>query len=167
MRLRTIIKALTLSTLVLAVGVWVTSTDVPASWAKHLSKSVSKRIAKLITPSVQTSTAKHDPLPPPDTAKGFAKLVVRNLGKVVNSPDPDFCPTITADGRTMFFVSARPETSVGAQDFWVTTSAEGNDTVWSAPLDVTAINSKANDGAASIAADGQTIYFATNRPTTR
>src|SRR5437867_2719261 len=74
---------------------------------------------------------KSDPKPPisPDSTKsGFAKLVVKNLGPVVNSRYKDFAPTITADGRTMFFVSERPQTSVGKQDFWMTVSPENNDT---------------------------------------
>jgi len=110
-----------------------------------------------------------DPKPPvtlDDTSKsGFAKLVVRNLGAIVNSSDLDFAPTITADGHTMFFVTDR-RGGVGVQDFWMTISPENNDTAWGGPVDVTEINSVKDDGAASIAADGQTIYFATSRNTT-
>jgi len=108
------------------------------------------------------------PTPPvtPDTGKSaFAKLVVKNLGPILNSKYKEFSPTVTADGRTMFIVSDRPG-GVGAQDFWMTTSPENNDTTWAAPIDVQEINSTVDDGAASIAADGQTIYFATNRNTT-
>src|ERR1035441_9942602 len=74
----------------------------------------------------------------------------------------------------MFIVSNRPG-GVGpqsdngqgdAQDFWMTTSPENNDTTWGAPIDVAEINSPVADGAASMAADGQTIYFATARNTT-
>ncbi|HET6401700.1 MAG TPA: OmpA family protein [Candidatus Kapabacteria bacterium] len=107
------------------------------------------------------------PLPPPDPdtgANGLAKLVVKNLGPIINSPYKDFSPTITADGSTMFFVSDRPPSQ--KQDFWMTTSPDGSDTTWTAPTNVQEINSPADDGAASIAADGQTIYFATNRNST-
>jgi len=107
------------------------------------------------------------PIPPvtPDSGKSaFAKLVVKNLGALVNSKYQDFSPTITADGRTMFFVSDRPPSQ--RQDFWMTTSPENNDTTWGSPVNVQEINSPADDGAASIAADGQTIYFATSRNTT-
>jgi len=117
----------------------------------------------------QPIIAKADPKPPvalEDTGKsGFAKLVVRNLGAIVNSSDLDFAPTITADGHTMFFVTDR-RGGVGVQDFWMTISPETNDTAWGGPVDVTEINSVKDDGAASIAADGQTIYFATSRNTT-
>jgi outer membrane protein OmpA-like peptidoglycan-associated protein len=115
-----------------------------------------------------STIAKLVPNPPvdPDSGKSaFAKLVVKNLGPSVNSSHDDFAPTVTADGRTMFFVSDRPG-GLGYQDFWETTSPENNDTTWGPPIDVTEINSDQADGAASIAADGQTIYFASNRNTT-
>src|SRR3954471_23262833 len=98
----------------------------------------------------QPIPAKADPKPPialEDTGKsGFAKLVVRNLGAIVNSSDLDFAPTITADGHTMFFVTDR-RGGVGVQDFWMTISPENNDTAWGGPLDVTEINSVKDDGA--------------------
>ncbi len=108
------------------------------------------------------------PPPPvnPDSGKSaFAKLVVKNLGPVVNSGADDFAPSVTADGRTMFFVSDRPG-GLGFHDFWETTSPENNDTTWGSAVNVTEINSDQADGAASIAADGQTIYFASSRNTT-
>ena len=113
-------------------------------------------------------TVKLVPVPPvnPDTGNNaFAKLVVKNLGPVVNSSYDDLAPTVTADGRTMFFVSDRPG-GLGYQDFWESHSPENDDTTWGPAVDVTEINSDQADGAASIAADGQTIYFASNRNTT-
>jgi outer membrane protein OmpA-like peptidoglycan-associated protein/Tol biopolymer transport system component len=102
------------------------------------------------------------PPPPPDTTvNAFKKLRVLNLGPVVNSGKGDFAPTVTADGRTMFLVSERSGSRL--QDFFSTTSPENNDTTWAMPANETLINSAVADGAASIAADGQTIYFATNR----
>ncbi|MDP4220637.1 MAG: OmpA family protein [Bacteroidota bacterium] len=106
------------------------------------------------------------PAPVPDTStSSFRKLVVKNLGPVVNSSSEDFGPTITADGRTMYFVSRRSG-GQGQDDFWVTHSPENDDTTWFAPMNLAQINLASADGAASIAADGQTIYFATNRNTT-
>ena len=122
--------------------------------------------------SADTLTAKTVPVPPvnPDSGNsGFSKLVVKNLGPVVNSKSDDFAPTVTADGRTMFFASDR-NAPAGHHHFWETTSPENNDTTWGPPVFVSEINSDPNsdygDGAASIAADGQTIYFASNRNTT-
>jgi outer membrane protein OmpA-like peptidoglycan-associated protein/Tol biopolymer transport system component len=106
------------------------------------------------------------PVTPADTTKNaFAKLVVRNLGPKINHKANDFSPTITADGKTMFFVSDRTG-GAGMEDFWSTESPGSTDTDWTQPLNVTEINSPVADGAASIAADGQTIYFASSRNTT-
>ena len=147
-------KALSFLVLISAFGMSVLPSASPA-----MSAAKRNHFVKIHTP-------KDPPPPPADTgAKAFSKLRVKNLGPIVNSGDNDFGPTITADGRTMFFVSNR-QGGLGLEDFWVTTSPENNDTTWSAPTDVRQINSDQADGAASIAADGQTIYFATNRNTT-
>jgi len=108
------------------------------------------------------------PMPLPDTSKtsAFSKLRVKNLGSLVNSPKDDFSPTVTADGRTMYFTSDGRPGGKGRDDFWVTHSPENNDTDWFAPVNLEEINTKESDGAVSIAADGQTLYFASNRNTT-
>ena len=93
----------------------------------------------------------------------FANLVARDM-TAINSSVNDFDPTITGDGLTMFFTSDRPG-GVGGEDFWMTTRASATDTAWTAPVDVTDINSTGADGAASISLDGKTIYFATSRAT--
>ncbi|MBS1912473.1 MAG: PD40 domain-containing protein [Bacteroidetes bacterium] len=84
---------------------------------------------------------------------------IRNLGTIVNTPDLEYAPTITADGRTLYFVSNRPG-GVGGHDFWYTTKAERLDTIFTAPVNIgKPINTELNEGVASIAADGQTIFF--------
>ncbi len=145
-----------LLSLLIAFGAWsMQSPPARAASVTHNPLLDSLHITKISVP----------PVTPDDTSKGgFAKLVVKNLGPVINSSYQDFSPTITADGKTMFFVSDRPPSQ--RQDFWMTTSPDGNDTVWTSPVNVAEINSPADDGAASIAADGQTIYFATSRNTT-
>ncbi len=154
MKVRILLQKLFILTLLLTIGATRTPSAMAASGG---------------TPGVADSVAaKLVPKPPvnPDSGKSaFAKLVVKNLGQQVNSKGNDFAPTVTADGRTMFFVSDRPG-GLGYQDFWETNSPENNDTTWGPPFDVTEINSDQADGAASIAADGQTIYFASNRQTT-
>src|SRR2546430_13200555 len=75
-----------------------------------------KTAVKLVRPLVVK------PIPPPDPdTSSFRKLVVKNLGPVVNNSAEDFGPTITADGRTMYFVSRRSG-GKGADDFWFTHS---------------------------------------------
>lgn len=86
------------------------------------------------------------------------RFKIRNLGTVVNTNNLEYAPTITADGRTLYFVSNRPG-GVGGHDFWVT-SKERLDTVFTTPKNLAKpVNTNLNEGVASIAADGQTIYF--------
>jgi outer membrane protein OmpA-like peptidoglycan-associated protein len=136
--------------------------------AAHSSHSNTAIAATLHRSKVAHTHPPKDPPPPVDTTKSnaFAKLVVRNLGQVVNSNTNDFGPTVTADGLRMYFVSTSRPGGMGGDDFWTTTCREGDDTDWSMPTDVNEINSTNGDGAASIAADGQTIYFASANKTT-
>jgi outer membrane protein OmpA-like peptidoglycan-associated protein len=84
---------------------------------------------------------------------------IRNIGTIVNTPNLEYAPTVTADGRTLYFVSDRPG-GVGGHDFWYTTKRERLDTDFTAPVNLgKPVNTELNEGVASIAADGQTIYF--------
>lgn len=89
------------------------------------------------------------------------QFIIRNLGTIVNTPDLEYAPTITADGKTLYFVSNRAATgSVGGHDFWVTTKENRLDTTFSTPYNLGApVNTTLNEGVASISADGQVIYF--------
>lgn len=103
-----------------------------------------------------------------DTTKGYVPpkdFQIRNIGSVVNTGDLEYAPTITADGRTLYFVSNRPG-GVGGHDFWITRKEKRLDTVFTAPENLGApVNTELNEGVASIAADGQTIFFTgCNRP---
>ncbi|RAW03199.1 PD40 domain-containing protein [Pseudochryseolinea flava] len=63
---------------------------------------------------------------------------------------------LNADGKKIYFTSAKSPV-VGGYDIFV---SELKGTTWSPPENLTApINSKTNDGAPSISADGNTIYF--------
>ncbi len=158
MKVHLTVRKLFLLTLLLTIGVLLPHSAVAKIGGQPGSSD---------TASIKSTPILPDPKPPvnPDTGNnGFAKLVVKNLGPMVNSKHEDLAPTVTADGRTMFFVSDRPG-GVGKEDFWETHSPENNDTTWGPPVDVTEINSVEADGAASIAADGQTIYFASNNKT--
>lgn len=101
----------------------------------------------------------------PSVNSNLTEFKIRNVGFVVNTPDLEYAPTITADGRTLYFVSNRPG-GVGGHDFWLTTKAERLDTIFTPPVNLgKPINTELNEGVASIAADGQTIFFTgCNRP---
>lgn len=99
----------------------------------------------------------------PDTNR--PNFIIKNLGTIVNTGNLEYAPTITADGKTLYFVSDR-EGGVGGHDFWITKKTTRTGTEFSPPVNLGApINTTLNEGVASIAADGQTIYFTgCNRP---
>ncbi len=90
-----------------------------------------------------------------------------NLGPTVNSSAADYCPEISADGRTLFFSDYdngpfRPG-GYGSADIWVTTRATVSDT-WSMPVNLgPTLNSSALDGHPAISADCSTIFFMSQR----
>ena len=83
----------------------------------------------------------------------------------LNSPYDDFSPTVTSDGKTMYFTSRRPSTNTkiysetkdyGDDIFYTTLSPNG----WSKPLSLPSpIDTKDDEGAVSISADGQTVFY--------
>ena len=96
------------------------------------------------------------------------KIRILNLGKVINHKGLDYGPTISADGKTLFYVSNRPGSRVTrdgdfSHDFWSARKASNLDTVFSEPVNIdtldAGVNTIMNEGVASIAADRQTLFF--------
>ncbi len=106
------------------------------------------------------------------------RIRIINLGPIVNYSGLDYAPTVSADGRTLYFVSDRPgskPTKDGApsHDFWATRKNDRLDTVFTTPFNIDTtthlgefgVNTINHEGAASIAADRQSLYFtACGRP---
>ncbi|MCX7930619.1 MAG: OmpA family protein [Chlorobi bacterium] len=107
------------------------------------------------------------------------KIRIINLGPVVNTKVLDYAPTVTADGKTLYFVSNRPGSTLNADgdpshDFWAAKKLENLDTNFFPPFNIDTIhtygleqsvNTIYNEGVASIAADRQTLVFTgCNRP---
>lgn len=66
----------------------------------------------------------------PDVIK---RIRIINLGPVVNTPSLDYAPTVTADGKTLYFVSDRPGSTPNkdgdpTHDFWAAKKLENLDT---------------------------------------
>ncbi|MGZ3864544.1 MAG: OmpA family protein [Bacteroidia bacterium] len=81
-----------------------------------------------------------------------------NLGPGINSPDYEYFPSITADGKTMLFTrNLRKNGNASQEDFYV--SKKVND-VWQTATPITEVNSAGNEGAPSISADGQYMFYA-------
>jgi WD40 repeat protein len=83
--------------------------------------------------------------------------------EAINSPEDDLGPSPTADGNTVYFYSNRAG-SIGGYDLWVVHRVDNG---WTAPENLgPAVNSPFNDYGPAIDADGTTMYFASNRPST-
>ena len=86
-----------------------------------------------------------------------------NLGPTVNTSSNDNAPSISADGLSMFFHSARAG-AIGIVDLWATTRPTRNDS-WEEPMNLgPTVNSSFFDGTPDISADGLALFFMSERP---
>jgi hypothetical protein len=92
------------------------------------------------------------------------RVIVTKL-KELNSSAQDYNPMITADGKTLYFLSNR-KGGIGEHDFWVASKEQRDDLEFSAPTNLgSSINTPESEGGATISADGLTMYYtACSRP---
>ncbi|HRS02499.1 MAG TPA: hypothetical protein P5545_08120, partial [Bacteroidota bacterium] len=69
------------------------------------------------------------------------KVRIINLGPIVNWKGLDYAPTVSADGKTLFFVSNRPGSIPNREgkpshDFWAAKKNERLDTNFSTPYNI-------------------------------
>lgn len=84
----------------------------------------------------------------------------QNLGKAVNTADWESQPSLSADGRTLYFVSER-NGGLGRRDIWYTTLNEKGE--WSQARNLgKPINSVYDELSPFIHANNSTLYFASN-----
>ena len=84
----------------------------------------------------------------------------KNLGSTVNSRYWESQPSLSADGRTLYFVSDRPG-GLGKRDIYV--SYLKKDGTWSPGVNLSKpVNSKEDEVSPFIHANGQTLYFASD-----
>ena len=81
----------------------------------------------------------------------------KNLGTVINSGYWDSHPSLSNDGKSLYFSSDRPG-GAGGKDIWISELSDNG--IWSKPecLD-TNINTTADDFTPFIHSDNQTLYF--------
>lgn len=90
--------------------------------------------------------------------KGWSKPF--NLGNPVNSGSWESQPSLSADGKTLYFVSNRPG-GLGSYDIWKAELKEGGG--WTSPVNLgPAINTVYDEHSPFIHPDGETLYFASN-----
>ncbi len=82
----------------------------------------------------------------------------QNLGPIINSTSWETQPSISSDGKQLYFVSNRPG-GVGNADIWV--SNLQNDGTWGPPADLgEPVNTPEDEYSPFIHPDGKTLYFA-------
>ncbi|OPX35337.1 hypothetical protein B1H10_01480 [candidate division KSB1 bacterium 4484_188] len=84
---------------------------------------------------------------------------VTNFGTPINSSGLEISPGISADSKTLFFCSTRSG-GTGGLDIWVSYKSGG---IWSTPVAVSEVNTTDSDMHPFISADGQKLYFSSNR----
>ncbi len=86
--------------------------------------------------------------------------VPENIGSPVNSKFWEAQPSISPDGKTLFFVSNR-EGGLGGKDIWISTQNSAGE--WSKPINPgEKINSRGDEQSPFIHPDNQTLYFSSN-----
>lgn len=84
----------------------------------------------------------------------------KNLGRNVNSAEWESQPSLSADGRTLYFVSDR-RTGLGNRDIWI--SSLNDDGLWTKAINAgKQINSQYDEISPFIHVNNQTLYFASN-----
>ncbi|MCS7162195.1 MAG: OmpA family protein [Bacteroidia bacterium] len=83
----------------------------------------------------------------------------RNLGPEINSPFWDSHPSLSHDRKRLYFASSRPG-GLGGSDLWYSEWQNGK---WQKPVNLgPPINTPGDEYSPMIAADGRTLYFASN-----
>jgi outer membrane protein OmpA-like peptidoglycan-associated protein len=84
----------------------------------------------------------------------------KNIGAPVNSEYWESQPSISADGKTLYFVSNRPG-GIGGMDIWITEMDENGE--WGEPYNAgDVINTPGDETTPFIHFDGKTLYFSSN-----
>ena len=90
----------------------------------------------------------------------FAREAIKNpvpfkpksLGNKVNTTNPEYLPSFTADGETLIY-TARIK---GQEDFYISQNVDGE---WQEGKAMTDVNTDLNEGAQTVSADGKLIVF--------
>ncbi len=86
--------------------------------------------------------------------------IAKNMGKLVNSQGWESQPSLSSDGRTLYFTSERDE-GYGQSDIWKTTLDDNNK--WTKPVNLgNVINSNDAETSPFIHPDNKTLYFCSN-----
>jgi outer membrane protein OmpA-like peptidoglycan-associated protein/Tol biopolymer transport system component len=95
-----------------------------------------------------------------DAVKNPVVFEPKNMGDSINSPDLEYFPTITSDGKTFIFTRMLPATVHGRpshqEDFYIShMTAKG----WEKAKPIEELNTPGNEGASALSADGQYLFM--------
>ncbi len=88
-----------------------------------------------------------------------ATMVVEELKGNVNTEFQEFSPTLTPDGKTLYFYSKRDRRTYTD----IFSSKKKADGTWDFPQEVKELNSEFDDQSPFLTQDGKQIYFSSNR----
>lgn len=113
------------------------------------NENLTKRATLMISSSQYAARAILSPVP----------FEPKNLGPMVNTADAEYFPCLTADGKTLLFTRLISDNRVKGgkqEDFYLAEKVEGQ---WTLANPVGEINTVFNEGAPTISADGQILFF--------
>jgi outer membrane protein OmpA-like peptidoglycan-associated protein/Tol biopolymer transport system component len=85
---------------------------------------------------------------------------VKNIGPSINTAGWESQPSLSADGKTLFFVSEKAG-GIGGKDIWVSNRQPNG--IWSNPINLSKpVNSNLDEQSPFFHADGKTLYFMSN-----
>jgi len=86
---------------------------------------------------------------------------LENVGTGINTSGYEYFPALTADGNTFMFTrdsrSQDNRDPMQSEDFYISVKKNG---VWQKALPITSVNTPGNEGAPSLSADGEIMFFA-------
>ncbi|MDR0714274.1 MAG: tetratricopeptide repeat protein, partial [Bacteroidales bacterium] len=83
----------------------------------------------------------------------------RNLGSSVNTSAKETQPSVSPDGKTLYFISTR-NGGKGGQDIWKSELNERNE--WKPPVNLAELNTSGDESSPFIHFDNRTFYFASD-----
>jgi outer membrane protein OmpA-like peptidoglycan-associated protein/tetratricopeptide (TPR) repeat protein len=102
-----------------------------------------------------------------EALKNPKKFNAKSVSDSINTKSDEYWPSLTADEQTLIFTRLMPTGRIGRnhkeifqEDLWY--SESGNDTWSNSKALSEAINTRKNEGAQSITADGRYMYFTAN-----
>ena len=134
--------------------------NTPQNEGVHTISSDGRRIIFTASNRPQETIGGSDLFTSRITSEGWSRP--SNMGSVINTSAWDAQPTLSADGRSLYWSSSR-NFGHGGRDIWMSTRTDSSG--WNEPQPLsTAINTSHNEESPFIHPDGKTLYFRSNRP---